>query len=80
VKSLEVEMGRYPIDEVEIEKDDQTLESDNRGFAKRGADQPRQSPIRRKNKLRQEEEELKPKAKRNHKKIQHRLKYDWQGE
>lgn len=73
-------MGRYDIDEVEIEKDDQTLESDNRGFAKRGADQPRQSPIRRKNKLRQEEEELKPKAKRNHKKIQHRLKYDWQGE
>lgn len=72
-------MGRYPIDEVEIEKDDQILESGNRGFAKRSADEPRQSPIRRKNKLRQEEG-LKPKAKRNHKKIQHRLKYDWQGE
>ncbi len=55
-------MGRYHIDEVEIEKDDQTLESDNRGFAKRGADQPRQSPIRRKNKLRQEEEEEKRRA------------------
>jgi len=28
----------------------------------------------------QQEEGLKKKAKRNHKKIQHRLKYDWQGE
>ena len=73
-------MGRYNIDEVEIEEDDQILDSGNQGYAKRGADQPRRSPIRKKNKLRQEEEGLKPKAKRNHKKIQHRLKYDWQGE
>ena len=76
-------MGRFDIEEVEIEEDDQVLDSGNQGYAKRGADQPRRSPIRRKNKLRQEEEEeegLKPKAKRNHKKIQHRLKYDWQGE
>jgi hypothetical protein len=27
-----------------------------------------------------QEEGLKPKAKRNHKKIQHKIKYDWQGE
>ena len=73
-------MGRYHIDEVEIEEDDQILDTGNRNFAKRGADQPRWSPIRKKNKLRQEEGGLKPKAKRNHKKIQHRLKYDWQGE
>lgn len=72
-------MSRYDIDEVEMAEDDQIFDGGNRGFAKGGADQPRWSPIRRKNKLRQEEE-LKPKAKRNYKRIQHRLKYDWQGE
>lgn len=72
-------MDRYDIEEVEIEVDNQIFNPDNRRFAKREADQPKRSPIRRKNKL-QQEEGMKPKAKRNHKKIQHRLKYDWQGE
>ena len=72
-------MGRYDIEEVEIEIDNQIFNLDNRRFAKREADQPKRSPIRRKNKL-QQEEGMKPKTKRNHKKIQHRLKYDWQGE
>ena len=72
-------MSRYKFDEVETDEGDQNLESGNRQFAKRPVDQPRRSPIRRKDRLRQEED-MKPKAKRNHKKIQHRLKYDWQGE
>lgn len=72
-------MGRFDIEEVEIEEDDQTFDNGYRRFAKRDADEPRRSPIRRKDKLRQEEG-LKPKAKRNLKKIQHKIKYDWQGE
>lgn len=72
-------MGRHEIAEVEIAEDDQFFDTDNRRFAKGDADQPKRSPIRRKNKWRQEGE-LKPKSKRNHKKIQQRLKYDWEGE
>jgi len=72
-------MGRFEIEEVEIEEDDQIIDKGYRRFAKRDADQPRRSPIRRKDKLRQEEG-MKPKAKRNRKKIQHKIKYDWQGE
>ena len=68
-------------EENDVEKDegDQILGGGNRRFTKRNADQPKRSPIRRKSKM-QREEGMKPKAKRNHKKIQHRLKYDWQGE
>jgi len=75
-------MGRYDIDEAEMEKDDQIFDGGNHRNANGAANQPRRSPIRRKNKLREEDQEegMKPKAKRNHKKIQHRLKYDWQGE
>jgi len=72
-------MGRYDINKVEMEEDDQILDGRNRRFAKRNADQPKLSPIRRKDKLRQEKG-TRPKAKRNNKKIQHRIKYDWQGE
>ena len=72
-------MGRYNIDDVEMVEDDQVFDGGNRQFAKKDVDQPKRSPIRRKDKLRQEEE-MKPKAKRNQKKIQHRLKPDWQGE
>jgi hypothetical protein len=75
-------MGRYKIDEAEMveDEDDQIFNVGSRQFAKKDVDQPKRSPIRRKDKLRQEEEGMKPKAKRNHKKIQHRLKFDWQGE
>jgi hypothetical protein len=72
-------MGRYYFDEVETDEGDQILERGHGLIAKNQVDQPRRSPIRRKDKLRQGEG-LKPKAKRNHKKIQNRLKYDWQGE
>ncbi len=72
-------MGRYNIDEVEMQEGGQIFNSGSRRFAIRNADQPKRSPIRRKSKL-QQEEVMKSKAKRNHKKIQHRLKYDWQGE
>jgi len=72
-------MGRYDIEEVEIEEDNRSTDSGYRRFTDRDADQPRRSPIRRKDRWRQEEE-IKPKAKRSHKRIQHRLKYDWQGE
>jgi len=69
-------MDRYDIEEVEIEVDNHIFNRDNRRIAKREADQPKRSPIRRKNKW-QHEEWMKPRAKRNLKKIQHRLKYDW---
>jgi hypothetical protein len=72
-------MRRYNIDEVKIEEDQQLSDPDNRRLAKRNADQPKRSPIRRKDKWRQEDG-MKPKPGRNHKKVQHRLKYDWQGE
>jgi len=72
-------MGRFNIEEVEIEEDDQIFENGYRRFAKRDADQPKRSPIRRKDKSRQEEG-MKAKAKRNLKNIQHKIKYDWQGE
>jgi hypothetical protein len=79
MKPLEVAMGRYDNAQVETGEDDQILGTDNRQFAKRDADQPKRSPIRKKDRWRPEEE-MKPKAKRSHKRIQHRLKYDWQGE
>lgn len=79
MKPLEVAMGRYDIEQVETEEDDQIFGTDNRRFAKRHGDQPKRSPIRRKDRWRQEEE-MKPKSKKSHKRIQHRLKYDWQGE
>jgi len=72
-------MGRYDIEEVEIEKDNQIVDGGYRRFAERDADQPRRSPIRRKDKLRSEEG-IKPKARRNHKKISNKIKYNWQGE
>ena len=72
-------MGRYHIDDVEPEEDDLNFDSHRRRFAGNQTDEPRRSPIRRKNNWRQEER-IKAKAKRSHKKIQRRLKYDWQGE
>ena len=68
-------MSRQYFDEFELEKDDQSIDGGNRRFAKIDADQPRRSPIRRKDKMRLEEG-LKPKAKRNHRKTQHRIKYE----
>jgi len=79
MKRPEMKMNRYDIEEDEIEVVNQIYNLDNRRFAKKEADQPKRSPIRRKDK-RQQVEEMKTKAKKNHKKIQHRLKYDWQGE
>lgn len=73
-------MGRYHSDEGQLEEGEQALDDNYPRSAKRNVDQPRRTPIRRKDKLREEEVEMKPKAKRNQKKIQNRLKYDWQGE
>jgi hypothetical protein len=74
-------MSRYNIDEIETDEGDQISDGGSRRIAERNADQPKRSPIRRKSKMQPEEEEgMKSKAKRNYKKIQHRLKYDWQGE
>ena len=72
-------MGRYDIDDAEIEEDDQIVDGDYRGFAKNAADLLKRSPIRRKDKWHHEEGD-RPKAKRNHKKIKNKIKYDWQGE
>ena len=72
-------MDRYHSDDVEKDEGDQIPGGGNRRFTKRNADQPNRSPIRRKDKWRQEEGP-EPKARRNHKKVQLRIKYDWQGE
>ena len=72
-------MGRYDIEEVASEDEDPSFDSHSRRSAGGHSDQPRRSPIRRKDKWRQEEG-LKAKAKRNQIKAQRRLKYDWQGE
>jgi hypothetical protein len=72
-----MDMGRYNIEEVETDEDDQIFDSGNRRFAERRADQPKRSPIRRKDKLRGEEG-VKSKVNRIYKKIQHRLKHHWQ--
>ena len=72
-------MERDDIDDVEPEEDDLNFNSHRRRFGGDQSDEPMRSPIRRKDKWRQEEG-IKAKAKRSHKKIQRRLKYDWQGE
>jgi hypothetical protein len=72
-------MGRYDIRAVETGEDDQDTDTDSRRHAGGQADQPKRTPIRRKDKWRQEEG-IKAKTKRSHKKIQHRLKYDWKEE
>ena len=69
-------MGRINIDDLELDEDDQNPEGRNRRSVKKNADQPKWSPIRRKDKMRSEDG-LKPKAKRNHKKVQQRIKYEW---
>ena len=72
-------MGQYDIEEVDIEDDEQIFVTGNRQIAGRQVDHPKRSPIRRKNKWRQEEV-MKSKTKRSHKKIQYRLKYNWNGD
>ena len=44
-------MDRDDIEEVEIEEDHQIFDPENRRFAKREADQPKRSPIRRASRL-----------------------------
>ena len=72
-------MGRYYFDEVQSEDDDQIFDGSAQSTARKDNDQPKRSPIRRKDKMRSEER-MKPKAKRNHKREQQRIKYEWQGE
>ena len=72
-------MSRYYLDETDISLDDQNFEDGLLRFTISHGDYPRRSPIRRRDKLRQELE-MKSKAKRNYKKIQNKIKYDWQGE
>ena len=72
-------MSRYKFEEVEWDDTDLDENGGSRRSAKRRAEEPRRSPIRRKDKLRAEEG-VKSKAKRNHRKLQNKIKYDWQGE
>ena len=72
-------MGWHDIDEMEMDEPEQILNRGGRRAAMRQADQPKRSPIRRKDRWRQEEK-TRPRTKKNDKKIQHRLKYSWQGE
>ncbi|MGD9360044.1 MAG: hypothetical protein PVH85_14315 [Desulfobacterales bacterium] len=68
-------MSRYNFDENELELDDLSLDSDKRRSAGNDVDQPRRSPIRRKDKMRPEER-VKAKSKKNHRKLQQRIKYE----
>ena len=68
-------MSRYNFDEFEIEMDDLSVDGVKRRFAEKDVDQPKRSPIRRKDKMRSVEG-MKPKGKTNHRKIQHRIKYE----
>ena len=43
-------MGRYNFDEVETDEGEEIIDSGSREFDRRNAAQPKQSPIRRKNK------------------------------
>ena len=70
----EADMVWYDIDD-----DEQILNREDRQFVMRQADQPKRSPMRRKDRWRQEEG-VRAKTKKSDKKIQHRLKYNWQGE
>jgi hypothetical protein len=72
-------MNRYYFDEADMLTGDQNYDSSFLRFGIGKTDQPRRSPIRRKDKLRQPMG-MKPKAKRNFKKIQNKIKYDWEGE
>ena len=69
-------MSRYEFEEAEWDDDDQNLKGGDRQSGKREVDQPKRSPIRRKDKMRLEDE-IKPKARRNHKKLLNRIKYEW---
>jgi hypothetical protein len=62
-------------DELEIGMDDLSFDGVKRRFAEKDVVQPRRSPIRRKDKMRLKEG-IKQKAKKNHRKIQHRIKYE----
>ena len=79
MKTVEVEMKWYDFDEGDMSDEDLDPDSGSRRFAKRQSDEPRRSPIRRKDKFRPEEG-FRFRAKRNHKKILNKIKYDWQGE
>ena len=72
-------MNRYYFDEADMFASDQNYDSGFLQFGIGKIDQPRRSPIRRKDKLRQALG-IKPKAKRNYKKIQNKIIYDWKGE
>lgn len=72
-------MGRYDLDELEFDENEQILNREGRQFAMGQADQPKRSPMRRKDRWRQEEG-VRAKTKKNDKKIRQRLKYNWQGE
>jgi hypothetical protein len=72
-------MNRHYLEDADISKDDPNFGSGLTRFDMNRVEQPRRSPIRRKDKLRQEMGQ-KSKAKRDYKKIQYKIKYDWQGE
>ena len=72
-------MSRHYLEEADIFKDDLNFGSDFIRFGLNQVEEPRRSPIRRKDKLRPEMGQ-KPKAKRDYKKIQYKIKYDWQGD
>jgi hypothetical protein len=73
-------MGRYTVDEVEVEENGEMFHhwkrQGGRRFSGGNSDEPKRSPIRRKNK-RPLEAEMKPKIKRSNKKILCKLKYKW---
>jgi hypothetical protein len=72
-------MSRNDFDIMEFDDEEQVLKRGSQRFTVRQADQPKRSPIRRKDRWRQEAG-TRSKTKKSDKKIQQRLKYSWQGE
>lgn len=78
-KIAEVDMKWNEFDGIGMSDDDQEEGGSARRSAARQVDEPRRAPIRRRDKLRPEEG-YKSKAKRSHRKLQNKIKYEWQGE
>ena len=70
-------MSQDNFHETELQDGNPVLDRDDQRFLKKDNDQPKQSPIRRKSKMRQEER-VKSKVIRIQKKDEQRFKHKWQ--
>jgi hypothetical protein len=71
-------MDRHDKEGSDFGKDNYVTGTSYQKYRELDVDHPKLSPMRRKDKARNGGSQ--PKCKRNHKKIQYRLKYNWEGE